>query len=105
MPSEILEVLGHEQTSLLFAVGILVLGVAAALITRTPLGWSAAVATVLLYATVTAARLSLTTRGRGVAFFLRSLAWLLLLLPAMDLAKMTGFLAGRLARLRGRAGA
>lgn len=32
MPSEILEVLGHEQTSLFFAVGILVLGVAAAII-------------------------------------------------------------------------
>lgn len=32
MPSEILEVLGHEQTSLFFAGGILVLGVAAALL-------------------------------------------------------------------------
>lgn len=79
--------------------------VAIAFFLRTPLSSGIGLGGVALYAIASAARLSLTSRGRNVGFRLRSLAWLLALLPAMDLAKMAGYAVGRWGRLRRRADA
>jgi glycosyltransferase involved in cell wall biosynthesis len=54
------------------------------------------------YAAATLVRLPSTTTGRGLGFRMATLAWLPVMLLAMDAAKITGYVRGRIDRLRSR---
>jgi hypothetical protein len=56
----------------------------------------------VVYAAATLVRFPSATAGRGLGFKTATLAWLPVMLLAMDAAKITGYIGGRINRLRSR---
>lgn len=55
-----------------------------------------------VYGTAILVRFPLATAGRGFGFRIATLAWLPVMLLGMDAAKITGYIGGRIDRLRSR---